>query len=312
MFNINQYLEEIACPSCKSSDFNILRKANYQGIKDLEGLLQIYKSSADELMLDQLVCCTSCNLTYLNPRIKSEIILQSYSDNTDEKHASQDVMRYKTFKRSLKKILAKIDNPETKNKKFLDIGSASGVFLKAAKDMGFEETGFEPSSWMVEFGKKNYNVNIQKGLIENVQNLKYDYISFWDVLEHVTDLEGTLQKVNELSKLNTCLIINVPDIDSYACKIMKYKWPFYLNVHLYYFRKKTLETSLQKFNFKLVQNFPHWQYLHLGYLLDRASKYFSFFSLIKSVCNYLKISKISIPYNMGQTTFVFKKMTNDK
>ena len=127
MFNINQYLEEIACPSCKSSDFNILRKANYQGIKDLEGLLRIYKSSADELMLDQLVCCTSCNLTYLNPRIKSEIILQSYTDNTDEKHASQDAMRYKTFKRSLKKILAKIDNPETKNKKFLDIGSAEPI-----------------------------------------------------------------------------------------------------------------------------------------------------------------------------------------
>lgn len=307
MFSINKYVEEIACPSCKSSDFGILRKSNYQGVKDFESLIQIYKSSADELMLDQLVCCSSCDLVYLNPRIRSDIILQSYSENVDEMHASQDRMRYKTFKKSLNKILEKINQTEIKNKTFLDIGSASGVFLKVAKDMGFEETGFEPSNWMVEFGKKNYNVNIKQGLIKNAQNKKYDYISFWDVLEHVTDLQTTLQKINDLSKPNTYLIVNVPDIDSYACRIMKYKWPFYLNVHLYYFRKKTLEQSLRKFNFSLVINFPHWQYLQLGYLLSRASKYFSFFSKIKSISDYLKISSIPIPYNMGQTTFVFKK-----
>jgi len=307
MFNINKYLEEIVCPSCKSKNFSILRKANYHNIKNLKGLLQIYKSAADELMLDQLVRCKSCNLTYLNPRIKSEIVLQSYTENTDEKHTSQDIMRYKTFKKSVKKILTKIGNPEINSKTFLDIGSASGVFLKVIKDMGFTETGFEPSSWMVTFGKKNYNVNINQGLISNVKNSKYDYISFWDVLEHVTDFRGTLKKIDEVSKKNSYLIINVPDINSLASKITKYKWPFYLNVHLYYFEKETLKNAFGKFNFELIESFPHWQYLDLGYLLDRASKYFNFFSLVKTIVVFFKLSKIPIPYNMGQTTFIFKK-----
>jgi 2-polyprenyl-3-methyl-5-hydroxy-6-metoxy-1,4-benzoquinol methylase len=163
---------------------------------------------------------------------------------------------------------------------------------------------------MVNFGREKYNVNIKQGFINDAKNIKYDYISFWDVLEHVTDLQATLEKIDKFSKKNTYLIVNVPDIDSYAAKLMKFKWPFYLNVHLYYFKKKTLENIFNKFNFELVVNFPHWQYMELGYILDRASHYYSFFSKIKNIINFLKISKIAVPYNMGQTTFVFKK--NDK
>ena len=78
-------------------------------------------------------------------------------------------------------------------------------------------------------------------------------------------------------------------------------------MHLYYFKKKTLEKALKQFNFELVDKFPHWQYLELGYLLSRASKYFNTFLLIKNLINYLGLSKIIVPYNMGQTTFIFKK-----
>lgn len=307
MFNINNYLEQINCPICYKNDYTILKNSNYEKIYNLDSLLSIYKSSADELMLDQLVVCNNCNFSYLNPRIKSEIIYKSYSDNIDEKHVSQDRMRYKTFKNSLLKIIDANRIPLETKKTFLDIGSASGIFLKVAKDLGFEETGFEPSNWMVKYGENKYNVNIHQGTVEDVKYFKYDYISFWDVLEHVTNLKQTLEKVDELSKKNTILIINVPDIDSYVSKIMGFRWPFYLNVHLYYFRKKNLQEVLKNYNFELIKSFPHWQFLQLGYLLERAGKYFSFFLTLKKLADYSRLSKLSVPYNMGQTTFVFKK-----
>ena len=87
---------------------------------------------------------------------------------------------------------------------------------------------------MVNYGKIKYQVNLKSGTINDVDiNNKYDLISLWDVLEHVTDLNSTLKKIKTLSKNQTILILNVPNIDSLACKIMKTKWPFYLNVHLY-------------------------------------------------------------------------------
>lgn len=307
MFNINNYLQKINCPSCNCSNYSVLKSSNYEEIKDLQDLLNIYKSSGDATMMDQLVLCNICDFIFLNPRIKSEIILKSYSENLDEKHVSQDKSRYITFKKSIQKIFSKLNISDFSNKTFLDIGSASGVFLKVIKDMRLSESGYEPSHWMVSYGKEKYKVNINQGFINNVENIKYDYISFWDVLEHVTDLQTTLKKIQALSKKNTYLIINVPDIDSFISKFMKFKWPFYLNVHLYYFKKKTLESIFSKYDFELILNFPHWQYLELGYLFERAGKYFSFFLIIKKISDFIKISKISVPYNMGQTTFVFKK-----
>ena len=74
MFDINNYLETLDCPNCKKKKYKIVKKSNYTSINNLNDLVSIYKSSGDELLLDQLVECNECNFQYLNPRIKSEII----------------------------------------------------------------------------------------------------------------------------------------------------------------------------------------------------------------------------------------------
>ena len=161
---------------------------------------------------------------------------------------------------------------------------------------------------MVNYGINKYQVNLKQGTINDVDiNNKYDLISLWDVLEHVTDLNFTLKKIKTLSKKKTILIINVPNIDSLACRIMKTKWPFYLNVHLYYFNQDTIESILNKYDYSLIKHFSHWQLLELGYLVKRAKKYFKPFIVLEKIVNFLKLSSIPIPYNLGQTTFIFKK-----
>jgi len=308
MFDISNYLETLDCPNCQEKKHKIIIKSNYLRINKLEDLISIYKSSGDEMLMDQLVECIKCNFQYLNPRIKSEIIFNSYIENEDETHTLQDKQRYKTFRRSIKKIINLLNIKETNNKTFLDIGSASGVCLKAIKDLGFKEEGYEPSKWMVEYGRNKYQVNLKPGSINDVNiNNKYDLISLWDVLEHVTDLNKTLKRIKTFSKNQTILIINVPDINSLACKIMKKKWSFYLNVHLYYFNQNTIESILNKYGYSLIKHFSHWQFLELGYLIKRAKKYFRIFFVIEKIVNFLKLSSIPIPYNLGQTTFIFKK-----
>ena len=126
-------------------------------------------------------------------------------------------------------------------------------------------------------------------------------------MEHVTDLNETLIKIKALSKNQTILIINVPNIDSLVCKLMKTKWPFYLNVHLYYFNRNTIESILNKYDYSLIENFSHWQFLELGYLIRRAKKYFGLFSILEKAINLLKLSSLPVPYNLGQTTFIFQK-----
>ena len=60
--------------------------------------------------------------------------------------------RIKTFNNTLSIINKKID---LRKKKFLDIGSGGGAFLKACKDKKFNATGVEPNRWLVKYAKKN-------------------------------------------------------------------------------------------------------------------------------------------------------------
>ena len=311
MFNIKNYLEEIDCPNCSLNSYKIIKRSNYSEVTKLEDILKIYRSSGDDFLFDQMVKCKNCEFQYLNPRINSKIIFDSYKLNSDEIHVGQDKNRIKTFKKSIKKIINNLKIDKLHLYKFLDIGSASGAFLKTIKDFGFSEEGYEPSKWMVEYGKKNYNVNIKQGSIKNVNDTnKYDFISFWDVLEHVTNLNETLTKVQKISKKNTILIINVPNVDSVACKLTGLKWPFYLNVHLYYFSNSSIKKILKKYNFELVKSFPHFQYLEIGYLCSRAKKYLSFFSILEKIFSIFGMTNLPIIYNLGQTTFVFKKIND--
>ena len=53
---------------------------------------------------------------------------------------------------------------------------------------------------------------------------------------------------------------------------------FYLNVHLYNFDEKSISRLLNKYNFKLIKQFPHFQILSLGYVVKKhqTTMYFLF------------------------------------
>ena len=70
--------------------------------------------------------------------------------------------------------------------------------------------------------------------------------------------------------------------------------------------ENTIESILKKYNYNLIKNFSHWQYLELGYITKRAKKYFRLFSLLEKIIYFLKLSSLPVPYYAGQTTFIFQ------
>lgn len=299
------FFKIIPCPICSSKEYLILKKGNYNQYS-VEEIKKKFSSSSDTF-IDQVVKCLNCKFVYLNPRLDNNIILEGYTNVVDKKFISQDFLRLKTFSQSLKKI-KKILN--LSNKKILDVGTANGTFVKACLKNNVVAEGIEPSKWLVNLGKKNDNLNLHCGSFEEFNfKKKYDFIFFWDVLEHVFDLNITKSKILNILNKSGYLIINCPDQDSIAQRILKFKWPFYLSVHLYYFNENSLKTFLKK-DFTLIKKFPHFQYLELDYVFERASKYFPFFSYFRKFLDFLKIKKLPFKYNMGQTTFIFKKNEN--
>ena len=308
MANISNFIEYNPCVICGSQNFKVLKKAKYDSNMDEKMLTELYKSSSDVKLLDQLVKCQKCNFVYLNPRIKSDIILDSYSNSADPIFFEQNDNRIKTFQKELKKFTrnCKINPSKTK---VLDVGCAGGAFPKAAHDLGFEVTGIEPNKWLVAKGIEKYKLDLKAGVLSDFdfKNNSFDIVTLWDVIEHLTEPENVIKQISSLIKNDGYLLINYPDINSLACKLFRSNWPFYLNVHLFYFNRRTITKFLNQYGFKVVYTKPYWQTLELGYILKRASEYFHFFKAVGWFVKKVKVDKLPFKYNLGQTFLVAKK-----
>jgi ubiquinone/menaquinone biosynthesis C-methylase UbiE len=308
--SLTDLTEEISCPVCGSQEYSIILKENYpQGLTKKQ-LLEVYRSSSDNLLMDQLVSCKGCTLVYLSPRIKSNIILESYASVSDSVFFKQNPFRIKTFKRNLLAIIKKFKINQEHSTKVLDIGCAGGAFPKAAHDLGLDPVGIEPSKWLCEEGQRRYGLDLKAGILQDYEfpDGSFNLITMWDVIEHVTNPSEVLLEIHRILDKDGYLLVNYPNHASIARRLFGKKWPFFLSVHLYYFTPKTITLMLKQCGFEVIESKPYWQTLELGYIFARASTYFKLFGGFEKLAKLLKIYHLPLTYNMGQTRVVSKKI----
>ncbi|GHC44362.1 class I SAM-dependent methyltransferase [Ulvibacter litoralis] len=123
----------------------------------------------------------------------------------------------------------------------LDIGAGTGEFLKVAKENNWTVSGIEPN-------EKARGIASEKGIdlensIDDLQGNVYDVVTLWHVLEHLPDLENTLQKIEAFVKPGGVLIIAVPNFKSYDATFYKNYWAaFDVPRHLWHFSKASMKT----------------------------------------------------------------------
>ncbi len=303
------FIENGACPICASSTYDVLRAARYPANLTRDSLRSMYHSSGDHELMDQLVSCSGCGLVYLNPRVSQEIALSSYTNAIDPRFVEQNDGRIRTFKRTLAKLAHEYSIKPSKTTKVLDIGCAGGAFVKAAEDFGLSAIGIEPSAWMCEYGRDKYGLDLRQGTLEDfkLEAESFDVISLWDVLEHIYAPAEILRECERLLKPDGLLIVNYPDYDSVARKVLRWKWPFFLSVHVFYFTPKTIRALLSKCGLQALAIKPFFQTLDLGYVIQRATPYFRFFKWLGQVVSVLGIGSLPCTYNMGQSMVIARK-----
>ena len=303
------YLEPASCVVCGNSDYDVLRPAHYPEEVSLENFVSGYRSSSDQTLMDQLVRCLSCGMVYLNPRVKSEIIFNGYSSAVDPVFFEQNEMRIRTFRAALQKFMRRFNVKPDSSKSVLDIGCGGGAFPKAAFDLGFSVTGIEPGKWLCEEGRKRYNLDLRPGVLSDYSfdSSSFDLVTLWDVIEHLTAPAQVLEEIHRILKNDGYLLVNYPDHASLARRLLGKKWPFYLNVHLYYFEPGTLSTLLQKCGFEVIERRTYWQTLELGYVMQRATPYIPSAGIAAKLIRLLRCHRFPVTYNMGQSLVVAVK-----
>ncbi|MCW5875577.1 MAG: class I SAM-dependent methyltransferase [Anaerolineales bacterium] len=308
MQNIEAYkalLEHVPCNLCGADDYEVVYPPRYEDAKPDE-IANTFRSSGDEVLLDQLVRCKACDLMYLNPRLRADVVIGGYSEGSDELFVSQAAGRERTFAKSLKLI----ERLRPGRGRLLDVGTAGGSFLAVAQRAGWQVAGCEPNRWMSAWAKQHYSLDVVPGTIHDMKlaDASFDVVSLWDVLEHTPDPKATLQECARVLKPGGLLVVNYPDIHSLVARLMGRRWVFLLSVHLYYFTKPTLARMLAEMGLKMLTSRPHWQTLELGYVLFRMEAYLRPVAKAAGwLVKRLGLAHLQIPYWMGQVLVLAEK-----
>ena len=298
--------EDVACASCGSNGYEVVIPSRRDPTQPID-LQTVFRSSGDEPLQDQMVRCTSCGLCYVRPRLRWELILEGYRGGTDENFVSQIAFRETTFR----KCLDKIEGIErTSGKRVLDVGAAGGSFLAMAKERGYTPLGCEPSTWMCQFAREHYKLDLHPGTIFDmpVEKGSVDLLTLWDVIEHTPDPKAVLARAHELLTPDGVLVMSWPDYASGAARVLGPKWPFLLTVHLYYFTPASMTGLLGRTGFRALDYRKHWQTLELGYVGMRAAPYLGpLAGLVRGPIRLLGLEKAPLAYWVGQTMVVSRK-----
>ena len=115
--------------------------------------------------------------------------------------------------------------------KLLDAGCAAGIFLEEAAKDGWDVAGVEPSSFLRDRAASVVRDRIRAGVFQDVAaDEAFDVVTFWDVLEHVRDVPGTLAHAAAVLRPGGLVMINVPDRSSLVARVFGGRWPLLLSL----------------------------------------------------------------------------------
>lgn len=302
----HELLEHVACGVCDGRDYDVVHEARYDLETDPD-LVQKFRASSDELLIDQLVKCKDCGLQYISPRLRGDVILSSYSEGEDPTYVSQMAARERTFGDAL----AHIERVAGGRGKLLDVGTAAGGFLAAAKARGWEVEGCEPNRWLANWGSHHYGIRIHPGSVfeQSFEPGSFDVVTLWDVIEHTTNPREVLEHCRSLLRPGGILVVNYPDVGSWIARALGRRWLFLSSVHLHYFDRSTMTRLLQSTGFGVTTIKPHVQRLELDYLLARGSALSAGFSKVaRAVVRPLGLGRKQVPYWLGQTFVAARRL----
>ena len=163
-----------------------------------------------------------------------------YISHTDNKKGIVSFLYQSVKKRALQHKLNLITSLKKDANNILDIGAGTGDFLKHIKSENRSIFGIEPNKKARALASKK-GINLEES-IADFKGKTFDVITMWHVLEHVPNLDETIQKIEALLNPNGFLIIAVPNYNSFDAAYYKNHWAaFDAPRHLWHFSRNAMK-----------------------------------------------------------------------
>ncbi len=230
------------CPICSNQELR-----TYLDVTDHFGTKEVFN----------LDICSKCNTLLTNPRPGENEIIKYYKSNSYISHGDKvnPIFNfiYKQIQKRNLRYKKELIEKYTLDKNLLDYGCGTGTFLAYMSKMEWQTIGVEPDDTAKQ-------IAISKGL--NIKELteidsRFDCITLFHVLEHVHQLNNTLEELIAKLNRNGILILAVPNFNSHDASHYNSFWAGYdVPRHLYHFSQKSIFTIAENFGLNIVATHP--------------------------------------------------------
>jgi 2-polyprenyl-3-methyl-5-hydroxy-6-metoxy-1,4-benzoquinol methylase len=228
----------------------------------------------------EVVRCSECGHGYVWPVPPPAVLDQIYGRDAYYKGSDDSIgfADYRAEERARRHMFGcHLDRIEKLANRgvLLDVGCATGDFLKVASERGWEALGADPSSARAEVQHAGLRLVGQTVQDADLPAGSLDLVTFWDVLEHVPDPIADLRRARELLRPGALLALSVPDSANLAARVSGRRWFGYKTAgeHLQFFTRDSLRAALAAVGFEvLVQRATTWS-CTIEFLAERVGLY---------------------------------------
>jgi len=210
-----------------------------------------------------IIKCNNCHFKHLQPIPTAQELIKFYTKKYYSEHKKDYISQDNTDIEYLKIAFSdriKRFKQFSKEKKMLDIGCGSGMFMEYASKKGYYCTGIEPSKMASRIALNNkLNVlNYDMDYFFNNNSELYDIIHLKNVLEHVLNPVEIIQNCHRVLNQNGIIYIEVPNdynlFQRLGVKLFNNpkSW-LAVPDHINYFNFSTLKSLLTNNGFKIVK-----------------------------------------------------------
>lgn len=239
--------------------------------------------------------CPSCGLRQCP---ETQDVIRFYADLEDPAYEDGAAERTLQAEKLLAGVLKSLGRPNGRGLRLLDVGAGSGMLVDAARKLGFDAVGVEPSRWLAARARAK-NLPVHEGVLphQDVQG-PFDVVMLIDVIEHVTDPIALMSTLRDHLASGGSAYVVTPDVSSFFARIMGLRWWHYRIAHISYFNKATLRLTCERAGLTPASvSRPGW-YFSYAYLRERLMQYLPSW-LLPPPAGPLK--KLTIPLNLGDS-----------
>ena len=191
-----------------------------------------------------LVRCAQCSMIYSSP-IPAEMMAGSFYEklgvpfylSPDKLESDYAHVRFERELKLFRRFCARGD--------VLDVGSSTGAFLYQLNQQfpgEYKTLGIEISKPALDYARTRGVAMLEESFLEcDFKESRFNAITFWAVMEHLTDSKKFLEKAETLLCSGGHCFVLVPNLKSFAVKILGAKYRYILPQHVNYFSAITLK-----------------------------------------------------------------------